>query len=367
MRLQLILALLLVGTAHAQDEAPSTAGGRVDVFTDGAIVVVAPALRTSVRRGTGPRVDAGAMVNFVSGATPTLSVDAVSSATTFSDVRTGLDLAISKTSDRNVTVSGSYVASLESDYIAHGPGITVAGELLQRMATLSGGYRLRFDSAAMHSGEPVHGASVTHEVDVRWVQILGRTTRLSVLLTGGYLGCAESLGCNASPYRYAAVTEPGESHFALRERHPGQRARLAAAVRLSQALGSVAALHAGYRLYVDTWQVQAHTADLTFALGLFGERLLLRPEARFTWQGPASFWRATYEGAPAWVTGDRELGELWNLMVGGSAELAFFAVGPLLRLAPTVRVSHTWYRYPHHAAVPARDAWIVGGGLDAEF
>ncbi len=370
MRLQLILAaVLLAATAQADDEAPSSAGARVDVYADGAIVVVAPAARTSLLAPDGTRVDAGAMVNALSGATPTLTVDAVSAATTFEEVRTSLDLGVSRTDARNVTLAGSYIASLEADYVAHGPGLSIATEVLHRMATLTGGYRVRLDAVSTATGEAIRDSSVTHDVDVRWTQILGRTTRLAILLNGGLGICGDVLGCNASPYRYAAVARGGHLLYGVRERHPEQRARLAAAVRLSQAIGPSVALHVGYRLYVDSWAVHAHTADATAALALFGERLLLRPQVRFTYQGAASFWRAAYEGPgrPLLATGDRELGELWNLMVGGSAELAFFAVGPLLRLAPTVRLSHTWYRYPGQAAVPERNAWLVGGGLDAEF
>ena len=68
MRLQLIgaiallCALLLPRGAAAQDEAPSRAGGRVDVYADGAIVVVAPAARASLLTPDGVRVDGGAMV-----------------------------------------------------------------------------------------------------------------------------------------------------------------------------------------------------------------------------------------------------------------------------------------------------------------
>mgnify|MGYP002631809166 CR=1 FL=1 len=370
MRLQLTLLLLLAAApAMAQDEAPSTAGGRVDVYADGAIVVVAPAVRASVLTAEGLRVSGGAMVNFVSGATPTMMVDAISSATHFDEVRTALDLSVARTSHRNVTLSGSYMASIESDYLAHGPGLSISGEALQRMATITGGYRLRFDTVAMASGEPLSEQSVTHDVDLRWTQILGRTTRLALLLNGGLSACGPDLGCNASPYRYAALVQDDHILQALREHHPDRRARLAAAARLSQALGPAVALHVGYRLYVDTWRIHAHTADLSVAVALFGERLLLRPSARFTWQGAASFWRTAYAGdaPPAFASGDRELSELWNLMVGGSAELAFFAVGPLLRLAPTLRLSHTWYRYPLLEAAPERNAWLVGGGLDAEF
>lgn len=366
MRVQLIL-LLLASVAWAEEQ-PSSAGGRVDVYADGAIVVVAPGTRVSVQVDPKTRVDAGHLVNFVSGATPVLAVDSVSSATDFREVRHGLDLAVSRTTDQRVTVTGSYVASLESDYTAHGPGVSVSAEILQRMATVTAGWRMRVDNNSVSTGEPISEASLTNELDLRWVQILGRTTRLTGLLNGAVLVCGEQLGCNASPYRYVPAVHDRDVLYTLRERHPTRRIRGAAALRLSQALGSVAALHVGYRYYADTWGVQAHTADLSVAIALFGERLILRPKGRFTWQTAASFWsEGLGQAVPEFRTADRELSGLWNVSVGATAELAFFTVGRARRLAPTLRVQHTWYRYPDYAALPSRNAWLIGGGLDAEF
>ncbi len=366
MRLQLIL-LLLASVAWAEAQ-PSSAGGRVDVYADGDIVAVVPSTRASIQADPNTRVDAGYLVNFVSGATPVMAVDSISAATNFNEVRHGLDVAISRTNSKYVTVTGTYVASLESDYIAHGPGVSVSAEILQRMATVTAGWRMRVDSNSVSTGEPIAETSLTNEIDLRWVQILGKTTRLTGMLNGAVLVCGEQLGCNASPYRYVPSVHGGDVLWTLREKHPTRRIRGAAALRLSQALGNIAALHVGYRYYADTWDVQAHTADLSVAIALFGERLILRPKGRFTWQSAASFWSPGIgQSVAEFRTADRELSGLWNASVGATAELAFFAVGQARRLAPTLRVQHTWYRYPDYAALPERNAWLIGGGLDAEF
>src|SRR5690606_12245969 len=79
---RLPLTLLLVADALAG----GTLATRLDVFDDGDVRAWMPALAAS---WTGARTTLGARlgVDAVSGATPILTVDAVSSATTFSDVR----------------------------------------------------------------------------------------------------------------------------------------------------------------------------------------------------------------------------------------------------------------------------------------
>ncbi len=366
MRLQLTTAaalgaVMLAGPARAES---GDAGARVDVYADGDIVVVAPSVRANVA-GDVVTVDTGHLVNIISGATPIVGVDAVSGATRIEEVRHGLDLSLQGALGPNAKISGGYVASLEPDFIAHGPTLNVQGDAFGQMTRISATYRLRFEWMAPAGGGPLSQLGTAHELDLTWTQILGPTTRLTVLLSGAFNDCGKTFGCHANPYRYVAV-----GSFALRERHPAQRARIAAGLRVAQALGTNLALHGGYRFHYDTWKVQAHTGDLALAAAIAGERLLLRGSVRFTRQTAASFHRNEYGPEPMpprYVTADRELSGMWSLMLAVRAEPAFFAVGPFARLAPSVRVAYLGYGYPDHPTAPRRNALLIGGGLDVEF
>ena len=305
MRLQLIPLLVCAaaapaGPAAAKPVEPGMAGARVDVYADGDIVVVTPSSRTSIPLRDG-FIDAGYRVDILSGATPT--VDTISSATQFEEVRHAMDLGLRGPVAPGATLGVKYVASLESDFVAQGPSVTFGADVLRRMARFSATWRMRIERTSLATGEPLHDAGMTQELDLSWTQLLGRTTRLSVLASGGASVCGDAFGCQASPYRYVRVGD-----VTLREKHPAQRFRGAAAIRLSQALGRSVALHGGYRFYYDSWQVQAHTGDLSLAVALLGERLMLRATGRFTWQSASSFYRDDYgmvAGGPPPRLGDR--------------------------------------------------------------
>ena len=249
--------------------------------------------------------------------------------------------------------------------------IGVDREVGKRRAVLSASYSTLLDEAWTSLRDGTQQTSVTHRVDGGINAILGRTTRLKLGVSGMLHACEALLGCQTNAYRYVAIKTTDSGLVALRETHPSRRARVAANARLSQAIGRFVALHGGYRFYADTWRVLGHTADLSANVGLAGERLLLRATGRMSQQSAASFYRERYEedegGLPLFHTADRELAGLWSWRVGGRVEWAALGLGPLLRASWSVRVEHTWYRYPTLGPTWARNAWVLGAGFDAEW
>lgn len=371
-------ATLACAPALASEGSGTSVSGRVatrvDVYSDEWITVVAPAMEASVEpRGGKVRVDGGFTVDVVSGATQVLIADTVSSATQFSDVRKEASLAVTVRPRTEVSVRGGYTASLENDYETHAGAVSLSADLFQRMTTASVGYGLSVENAGLASGEPLEERTIRHSLDLGWTFILGRRTSMTVLGSGGYSTCGEVFGCEPGPYRYVPLMEGDFVVASVRERHPDQLGRGAVAVRLSQGLPGGLAVHGGYRFYGDTWAVTGHTADASLAAGLLGERLILEARGRFTRQGPASFYLERYEttiadpAAPEYRSIDRELSGMTSAQAGGRVEWAFVGAAPFLRLGVSVRLDHTWYWYPRFPALPRRGAWMVSGGVEAEF
>ncbi len=370
-----LAGVALLGGANAQAE--ERAGARVDVYVDELIQVVSPAVDGGFGIGSSVQVAGGYTVDVVSGATRTHTVDVVSSATTFSERRHQVNLSttVSRHGDRSVTVA--WALSSESDYTSNVGSVGFSKEILQRMATVGGTYRLGHDRFGTATGESIEGRAINQNLELGWAHILGRTTKGSITLEGDHSICAEALGCQSSAYRYVpvvdlAVDDQGASHslMSLRERHPKTRLRGAGALRLSQALGGDFAVHASYRYYADTWQVRGHTSSLALAKSLMDEQLVMRVDARGGWQSPASFFRDTYESAallPEYRSADSELAGVTSAMVRARAEWTWFSLGPLLEFGPNARVSRLWYRYHELQEMPERNAWIVGGGLSGSL
>jgi hypothetical protein len=206
-------------------------------------------------------------------------------------------------------------------------------------------------------------------VDLVWTQIVDRRTTGAVSLAGDWALCGDLIGCSASPYRWVPVEVGGAPSLSLRERHPDQRSGLSAAVKLSRRLGPFG-LHVEATGSADTWGVFGHTERLATSLETLEEHLLLGVEGRFHAQSDATFFQETYAtpgSLPGWRTADGELAGVRDASVGGRAQWSFYGVGPLVRLGPSVRAARLWYAYPTLPVPPRQGAYIVGGGVDAEF
>jgi len=369
----LIAAALLSGAASLAEE---RAGVRVDVYTDEWIQVVSPAIEGGFGVGAGVQVNGGYSVDVLSGATRTQTVDVVSSATTFSERRhqASLSATASRHADRSATVG--YTLSAEPDYVSNVGSVGFSKEILERMATVGGTYRLGRDRFGTATGEAVEGSAINQSLELGWSHILSRRTKGSLTLAGDYSACAESLGCQSSAYRFVPVLDLGapQSLLSLRERHPETRLRGAGALRLSQALSTELALHASYRYYADSWEVRGHTASLAAARTLLDERLMVRLDARGGWQRPASFYRDNYaidgelsEQLPDYRSADPELAGVTSAMARGRVSWTWFSLGPLMEFGPNVRVARLWYRYHELEELPERDAWMIGGGASGSF
>lgn len=363
MRLSLaVLALATIGTGCATRVSHSVSS-RVHVYDDPRITVVSPTVQEQAQIDD-TKVTAHYGVDAVSGATQALTVDAVSSATRFSEVRHDAGLRGSHAFSPETELSGGYNLSREPDHLVHAPSLGLTQELFERMVRASVRYQLVAESIG-RTGDPFFlEHALGHRVDLEWTQIATRSLVVTALGTGTATECSADLGCFANPYRYVGIAR-GAARIALPERHPDERLTGAGALRLSWAFAGSSALHAGSRFAIDSWSVTAYTADAAVVTGLFGNRLLARAEARTTLQSRASFYSKRYQSSgdvlPAYRTADAELSRLWNLRTQLFLEWAW---GPLHVVG---EIGRMWSYYPEFPALPTRHAWIAGGGLDATF
>ena len=378
MRLQLIIGRVSIALV-ALAPWPAMAGhtettARVDSYSDERVTVISPATRVAYATDDGTELEARYHVDALSGATPRLAVDGITSATRFEERRHEGHVGGQLRPTPSTTIGGTYTVSTEPDFRTHRMGVSGAVELLDRMATASAAYYVNFDRVGHSTDDDYRQHTVGHNVDLGWQHVLGRRTTMAFLATGRLDDCDPQLGCQANPYRYVGVGRGAT--WVVPERHPDRRVRGAGAIRLTQGLSPTLAAHAGYGYYGDSWRITAHTADVALAHGLWADRLVLRAEGRFTWQGAASFYHDTYEidgaatdagSAPAYRSSDRELAALWDASAGARGELSLSGIGPFTRLRLNARVIRLWYRYRNHSELPERHAWLSGVGLSAVF
>jgi hypothetical protein len=339
------------------------ATSRVHFYGDERLSVISPSIRDEVQVHK-TRIAADYAVDAVSGATQALTVDAVSSATSFSERRHQVGLSGAQALSPETELAAGYALSAEPDHVVHAPSATYTRGLMGDMARVSARYQLQIESIGRVDDTSFSEHALGHRLDLGWTQIATKSISITGLMTATAYGCDQGLGCFANPYRYIGVAQAGAGSVAVIERHPDSRYTGAAALRAAWAFSDVGALHAGYRFAVDSWEISAHTVDTALATELY-HRLLVRAEARATVQGAASFYSARYSAepgtVPAFRTADAELSELWNFKSQLHLEWAF------RRLRLVGEIGRMWNQYPDFPSLTSRHAWIGGIGVDADL
>ena len=349
---------LIPGVALAEDRAEfSTAlfaekrdGGK------GGLTVVHPQADFGIDLGRFVTLDIAYAADAVSGATAQIyQVDAVSAATTFSDVRHEGSLSLGFKGRRSRLSFGTTVGT-ERDYVSRQIGGAASIDLPGRNTTFALAYRHSFDEVcnkdnsmltpleakALLGSDPCDkkglifgkdrldpttmlGLTRWEEISIDTVQValtqnLSPTMNLQLGLYGQVLE-----GFQSNPYRRVRI-----GPNAPQEHIPSTRARWSVSARLNRFLPKLrAAVHMDARFYDDTWGVLGGNVEAAYSQYV-GKNLLVRFFARAYQQTAATFFKdaffyETESTAGEYFTGDRELSPVRNATVG--AKLTLISIG----------------------------------------
>ena len=349
---------LAPGLALAEDRAEfSTAlfaekrdGGK------GGLTVVHPQADFGIDLGRFVTLDIAYAADAVSGATAQIyQVDAVSAATTFSDVRHEGSLSLGFKGRRSRLSFGTTVGT-ERDYVSRQIGGAASIDLPGRNTTFALAYRHSFDEVcnkdnsmltpleakALLGSDPCDkkglifgkdrldpttmlGLTRWEEISIDTVQValtqnLSPTMNLQLGLYGQVLE-----GFQSNPYRRVRI-----GPNAPQEHIPSTRARWSVSARLNRFLPKLrAAVHMDARFYDDTWGVLGGNVEAAYSQYV-GKNLLVRFFARAYQQTAATFFKdaffyETESTAGEYFTGDRELSPVRNATVG--AKITLISIG----------------------------------------
>jgi hypothetical protein len=397
MRRILVIAALLAGSA------PAHADDNVDLGTTwfqetragglGGLTVIHPQVDLGVDLGEHFGLDAGWSADVVSGATAKVySVDAVSSATTFDDMRNEGQVAMRFAGRRSRLGFRGGVAA-ERDYLSLNFGGSGDIDLPGKNTNFSLAYTHNMDEVCDRDnstltpfqrrtldglqpcekksglrGVDTVGVTLWHDLTIDTVQG-GITQNLSPTMVGQVSLYGQVLkGFQSNPYRAVRVRS-----VEAQETVPDVRARAALSLRLNKYLPSLsAALHADVRAYSDTWGVNSGTIEGAWSQ-YFGKSLLLRVRARLYQQSAATFFKDAFfyetEGeAGAYFTGDRELGRIRNVLLGGKLTLLKVAQqgGSVLGIFDELRLNLK-ADLMFLTELPADDSAMNPAGIDGQF
>ena len=345
-------SMVLTTAARAEDRAELS----TSLFEEkragdkGGLTVVHPQVDIGADLGRYVTFDAGYAADAVTGATSTTyQVDAVSSATSFSDVRHEGTLAFGFQGRRS-RLSFDATFGTERDYLSRQLGGSASIDLPGRNTTVALAYSHSFDQVcdkdngdamplerrALTGADPCEKTSLMFGKDLPgmtlWkdlsidtaqftlTQNLTPTLNMQVAAYGQVLE-----GFQSNPYRRVKVgSNSPQEHI------PDTRARWSFTTRINRFMPKLhSAVHFGARFYDDTWRVIGGDVELGYSQYV-GNSLLIKFHARVYQQSAANFFKdaffyETESTAGEYYTGDRELSPVRSALFGAKMTIISIA------------------------------------------
>ncbi len=271
-----------------------------------------------VRKNFGERVSIG-FNHYVDNVT-SASIDVVVNASEYTEKREENTLSVDYLRDKT-TMSFGYTRSVESDYDATTLSIGISQDMFGDLTTVSLGFALGDNTVYDNTRPDFEEESRVRSYRVSISQILTKSLVMALALETitdeGYLN---------NPYRdYRFVDGTVPQGYQFRdEKYPGTRTSNALAIRGNYYLEQRAALHAGYRVFRDSWGIDANSIELGYTLP-YGEDWIFEASVRFYDQSDADFYADIFpfEGALNYLARDKELSEFSSVTLGAGVAWEF--------------------------------------------
>ena len=281
-----------------------------DVEIDGPSVLLRKNLGNSVSVGFNHYVD-----NVTSA-----SIDVVVTASEYTEEREENTFAIDYLRQKT-TMSAAYTRSEESDFDATTLSLGISQDMFGDLTTLSIGFSFGDNVITQNGNDDFEEDATVRSYRVDLSQIFTRNLVMAftfqTITDEGYLN---------NPYRSVRFEDPGsENGYSFQpEVYPETRTSNALALRANYYLEQRAALHAGLRLFEDSWDIDATTYEIGYTLPyeedwIFGARLRLYDQSN------ADFYSDLFpfEDSQNFLARDKELSSFSSTTIGVSASYQF--------------------------------------------
>ncbi len=377
----LIASVFVVRNARAGD-VTAKASSEIAGYQDSvATSVLTPSIGVSLESPTaGWAANGRYLVDVVTAASP----DIVSTASPrWSEVRNAGTIG-GRYKPGNFGVAASASTSYTPDYLALTGSAQLIEDLDEKNLTLSQGYGYGRDTIG-RTGTPF--SVFSHELEYHtFFTSISRVVSPSLVLSLAGDVTLER-GDQSKPYRYIPIFTPDaarqvtrgasvDSVAALRiqarplEQLPLERDRGSITGRVAWRAGT-STLRLDQRFYTDSWSLHATTTDARWLVDT-SSRVTIWPHVRVHAQSAVSFWKRAYTAPsldmlPALRTGDRELGALVNLGLGGGIRLALGKDGSPNDFVWTTTIDGAYTRFADALYVTDRLSAILATSLEVTF
>lgn len=226
------------------------------LYDGGGVQIDGPSVLVRKQVGKNVSVVGNYYVDMVSSA----SIDVVTTASPYSEERRQYSLGMDYLHN-NTTLSFGYTGSTESDFDAKTYNFSVSQDMFGDLTTLTLSYSLGDDVVGRSDDESFARDNTRQQYGIGLTQILTRnliaTLNFETITDEGFLN---------NPYRSVRYLDPTSpiGYAYEPELYPHTRTSNALGLRARYYLPYRAALQAEYRYFTDTWDIDAHTASLSY-------------------------------------------------------------------------------------------------------
>ena len=252
----IIILLLAVGTAHAGVLPDDRADVLYHLYDGGGVEIDGPSVLVRKKVGKSLSFVGNYYVDMISSA----SIDVVTTASPYTEERTQWSLGMDYLRG-NTTMRVNYTESVESDFDAKSYAFSVSQDMFGDLTTLTLSYGLG-DDLVRSSVDPTFEEPLDRQIyGVGLTQILTKNLisalNVETVTEEGYLN---------NPYRVVRYVDPQSAlgYSFEPELYPNTRTTTAIGLRARYFLPYRAAIEGEYRWFTDTWDIDAHTAALSY-------------------------------------------------------------------------------------------------------
>jgi len=284
-------------------------------YEGGGVTIDGPSVLVRKQAGKSLSFVGNYYVDMVSSA----SIDVITTASPYTEERKQWSMGMDYLRG-NTTRRVNYVSSVESDFDASTYSFSVSEDMFGDLTTLTLSYAYGEDTVGRSDDPGFQRDNTRQHYGVSLTQILTRnliaTLNFETITDEGFLN---------NPYRSVRYVDPGSARgFSYEpELYPATRTSNALGLRARYFLPYRAALEGEYRYFTDTWDIEAHTASLTY----------VHPWGPFTFEGKvryhdqtgAAFFRDIFPRAQAtnFRGRDKELSPLTSYTFRGKVSYEF--------------------------------------------
>ena len=254
-RLTVVAFLLACASAHAGVLPDDRTDILYHLYDGGGVEIDGPSVLVRKKAGTSLSFVGNYYVDMVSSA----SIDVITTASPYTEERKQWSLGMDYLRG-NTTMRVNYTSSVESDFDANTYSLSVSQDMFGDLTTLTLTYALG-DDLVRKADDPTFERPLDRQIyGVGLTQILTKnlisTLNIEAVTEEGYLN---------NPYRSVAYFNTNTGGYSFEEEnYPNTRTSNAVGLRLRYFLPYRAAIEGEYRFFTDTWDIDAHTASLTY-------------------------------------------------------------------------------------------------------